>query len=54
MRFFKALIFGLSLVAAAGTGFAGEDSTHRENCRGTNYWEMPGGLHGFAMAEHEC
>jgi len=54
MRRVKALIFGLSLAAAAGVAFAGEDSTQRFHCTGVSYYDNPSGLQSFDQSKVEC
>jgi hypothetical protein len=54
MRLVKVLIFGLSLSAVAGLGFAGEDTTHKWHCTGVNYYDNNTGLQNFNPAYAEC
>lgn len=54
MKLVKALLFGLSLTAAAGVTLAGEDSTDRYHCTGTTFYDSAGGLTNFNQADTEC
>ena len=54
MRWFKVLIFGISLVAMSGAAVAGEDSTHRLRCTGADFSAIPGGLQNFNPVASDC
>jgi hypothetical protein len=52
MRWFKALIFGVSVAALSGAAIAGEDSTHRLHCTGQSFEAI--GLQNFNPAMSDC
>ncbi|HEX9431578.1 MAG TPA: hypothetical protein VF936_02205 [Burkholderiales bacterium] len=52
MKWFKALIFGISLFAMGSAVIAGEDSTHRVHCTGQSFSDI--GLQNFDPAKADC
>jgi len=54
MRWFNALIFGISVMAMGHAVIAGEDSTHRLRCTGVDFSAIPGGLQNFDPTKSDC